>query len=245
VSGSLNVVSARSNRNYFLFPLFNFMGLAIIPDDADDSTTDDASLDRLMLQDVSTLVNPGYADALGGVVTLGDVVESTFAFNSLGNFIVHTPGDGALDTLTELDPFQGTIVKTMEAVNSVDVFKKVSVSGFTALQSVPIRVNIQGVFFRQGQVPPDYVLRTGYNLVAPHSLTSRTFDNVFRGALIPDELAVSAITFERQVESDLASDAAITAEVTEAFVTNSLGDYLNPVFAYWTFIVSGTPTITP
>jgi len=245
VSGSLNVVSARSNRNYFLFPLFNFMGLAIIPDDDDENTTDDASLDRLMLQDVSSLVNPSYASALGGSVTLGDVVESTFAFNSLGNFIVHTPGDGALDTLTELDPFQGMIVKTLETVDSVDVFKKVNVTGFTALQSVPIRINIEGVFFRQGELPPDKVLRTGYNLVAPHSLTDRTFDNVYRGALIPDQLAVSAITFEREVESGLTSENDIRAEVTEAFVTNALGDYLNPVFAYWTFIVSGTPTITP
>jgi hypothetical protein len=245
VSGNLNVVSARSNRNYFLFPLFNFMGLAIIPDDDDENTTDDASLDRLMLQDVSSLVNPSYASALGGSVTLGDVVESTFAFNSLGNFIVHTPGDGALDTLTELDPFQGMIVKTLETVDSVGVFKKVNVTGFTALQSVPIRVNIEGVFFRQGELPPDKVLRTGYNLVAPHSLTDRTFDNVYRGALIPDQLAVSAITFEREVESDLTSEDDIRAEVTEAFVTNALGDYLNPVFAYWTFIVAGTPTITP
>jgi len=245
VSGNLNVVSARSNRNYFLFPLFNFMGLAIIPDDGDASTTDDASLDRLMLQDVSSLVNPSYAAALSGSVTLGDVIESTFAFNSLGNFIVHTPGDGALDTLTELDPFQGMIVKTLATVDSVDVFKKVTVAGFTALQSVPIRVNIEGVFFRQGELPPDKVLRTGYNLVAPHSLASRTFDNVYRGALIPDQLAVSAITFEREVESGLTTESDITAEVTEAFVTNALGDYLNPVFAYWTFIVSGTPTITP
>ena len=137
------------------------------------------------------------------------------------------------------------IVKTLETVDSVGVFKKVNVTGFTALQSVPIRVNIEGVFFRQGELPPDKVLRTGYNLVAPHSLTDRTFDNVYRGALIPDQLAVSAITFEREVESDLTSEDDIRAEVTEAFVTNALGDYLNPVFAYWTFIVAGTPTITP
>ena len=47
-SGDLNVVSARSNRNFFLFPGFNFMGLALIPDDGNANTTDDASLDRLM-----------------------------------------------------------------------------------------------------------------------------------------------------------------------------------------------------
>ena len=62
---------------------------------------------------------------------MGDVIESTFAFNNAGNFIVHTPGSGATDTLTDLDPFQGMTVKTKETadVSGVDhdVFKEVNV----------------------------------------------------------------------------------------------------------------------
>lgn len=253
VNGVLDVVSARSNRNYFLFPGVNFMGLALIPDDGEDATTDDASLDRLMLQDVTDNVDEDYATALGGTVTLGDVIESTFAFNNAGNFIVHTPGDGATDTLTDLEPFQGMTVKTKASaeVDSVDhdVFKEVNVEGFTADQSVPIRVNIQGVFFRQGELPPDKQLRTGYNLIAPHILEDTIFDTVFRGALIPDELAVSAITFDREV-NPTSDSGDIAAEIFEGFVTNSLGDFLEPVLSYWTFVVDdpnnpAAPIITP
>ena len=238
-SGDLNVVSARSNRNFFLFPSFNFMGLALIPDDGDANT--DADLDRLMAQDVTDRVNPAFATLLGGTATLGDVVESTFAFNKAGNFIVHTPGAGATDTLTEMEAFQGMIINTNETATSTDIFKKVTVAGFTATQSVPIRINIEGVFFRQvpGQIPeapPDKELRVGYNLVAPHILTETLFDRVYRGALIPDELAVSAVGFERRV--DATSDGSdIDAEITEEFVSNSIGDFLKAVFSYWTFIV--------
>ena len=256
-SGELNVVSARSNRNFFLFPSFNFVGLGLIPDDGDDNTTDDASLDRLMTQDVTDRVNPAFADQLGGTATLGDVVESTFAFNKAGNFIVHTPGTGATDTLTDLEPFQGMLVNTNTEVSGTDVFKKVTVAGFTAAQSVPIRINIEGVFFRQGEVPPGKELRVGCNLVAPHILDDTLFDRVYRGALIPDELAVSAVGFERRV--DATSDGPdIDAEITEEFVSNSLGDFLKAVFSYWTFIVDDVadtrlnelgeplgPTITP
>ena len=85
-------------------------------------------------------------------------------------------------------------MKTLETVGgSAAVFKEVSVAGFTAQQAVPIRVNIEGVFFRPGQLPPDKELRVGYNLVAPHTLGDTLFDSVFRGALIPRELAISAL----------------------------------------------------
>jgi len=131
------------------------------------------------------------------------------------------------------------IVKTLETVGTstpVAVFKKVGVTGFTAQQSVPIRVNIPGVFFRPGQLPPDKELRVGYNLVAPHALTDTLFDTVFRGALIPRELAISALTFVRQVGA-VSSSSGITAEIFEGFDSASLGDLLKPVLSYWTFIV--------
>ena len=171
IFGDLNVVSARSNRNYFWFPGVNFMGLALIPDDP--------SMDGLMTQDVTDRVNPDFATSLGGTATLGDVVDITFALNKAGNFIRHVPGPGATDTLTDLEPFQGMIVTTFETVNSEDVFKKVSVAGFTAEQAVPVRVNILGVFFQTGELtPPSKELRVGYNLVAPQILDESLFDEV-------------------------------------------------------------------
>ncbi len=261
VEGSFDVVSARTNRNYFLFPGNNFMGLALIPDDDDASTTDDASLDRLMSQDVTSQVSEALGTKLSGTVELGDVIESTSAYNKAGNFIVHTPGDGAADTLTELKPFQGMIINAKTAYvaddsSSTEVFKQVSVAGFTAKQSVPIKFNIQGVFFRQGEVPPEQELRVGYNLVAPHILIDTSFDSVFRGALIPYELAVSALTFERRVDASITDD--INASIFETFQSKSLGGILSPVRSYWTFIVDDPnnvlvnslgdqlgPTITP
>jgi hypothetical protein len=236
VSGSLNVVAARSNRNYFLFPGNNFMGLALIPDDGDPNTPDDASLDRLMDQDVTSQVNPGFlTEQNTTTITLGAVVESTFAFNKAGNFIVHTPGDGAADTLTELEPFQGMIIKTKQTsgASSVDVFKKVS-WGRSAQQAVPIRINIQGVFFRQDELPPNKELRIGYNLVAPHILADTLFDRVYRG-LIGNEQAISALAFERRVDAR-ADGSTISAEIFEGFSTNSVGDLLKPEVSYWTFI---------
>jgi hypothetical protein len=246
VNGSLSVVAARTNRNYFLFPGNNFMGLALIPDDGNPATTDDASLDRLMTQDVTGRVSQAFFDQLAtSSVTLGDMVESTFAFNKAGNFVVHTPGVGAADTLTDLQPFQGVILKTKEtsqATTTVDVFKKVSVEGFTALQAVPIRINIQGVFSPSGAtLPPSKEMRVGFNLIAPHILNNSLFDTVYRGALIPRELAVSALTFERRV--DAISGTGITAEIFEGFVSNSLGDLLKPVLSYWTFIVDDPQNI--
>jgi len=261
ITGSLNVVAARSNRNYFLFPGNNFMGLALIPDDGDDATTDDASLDRLMLQDVTDQVNPAFVTHQAtSTITLGDVVESTFAFNNAGNFIVHTPGEGAADTLTELEPFQGVILKTKEMTVTtpvVDIFNKVVVEGFSAEQAVPIRINIQGVFSPTGaSIPPNKELRVGFNLVAPHILGDTDFKQVFRGALIPRELAISALTFERRV--DAVAAGGIKVEIFDGFVSNSLGDELKPTLSYWTFIVDDPqndlvndlgdqlgPTITP
>jgi len=259
VVGELNVASSRTNRNYYLFPGNNFMGLALIPDDGDADTSDDASMDRLMQQDVTAGVSDAFKTYLNTTtVSLGDVVESTFAFNKAGNFVVHTPGP-ASDTLQEMDPFQGMNVNTKETVDSgsVDVFRKVTVSGFSALQSVPIRINIEGVFFRQGELPPDQEMRVGYNLIAPHILSDTLFDTVYRGALVPRELAVSALSFDRRVDASV-SGGTISAEIVEGFVTNSIGDSLKPELSYWTFIASDPldtrvndlgdplgPTITP
>ena len=241
ITATLDVVASRTNRNFFLFTGVNFTGLALIPDDA--------SLDNLMTQDVTSSVDPDFATAKSNNVTLGDVIVTTFAYNaSTSVFLVHTPSPSA-DTLSSLKPFQGIIINT-SATSSVssttyNVFKKASVTGFSALQDVPIRMNIQGTFIQTGNVlPPSKTLSPGFNLVAPQILTDTTFDIIYRGALIPDQLAVSAIAFDRNV-SVIDKGTSIEAEIFEGFVVKSLGDLLKPVLSYWTFIVSGTPTITP
>jgi hypothetical protein len=242
VTGTLDVKASRTNRNYFLFPGNNFMGLAIIPDDGDDSTTDDASMDRLMSQDVSNRVSSGIKSYLGSAtVTLGDVVESTFVFNDHGNFEVHTPGP-ALDVLTTLRPFQGMNVNTRETVTddngvSFEVFKKVPVAGFTATQAVPIRINIEGVFFDVAQAPPAKRLRVGYNLVAPHIKEATEFNRVFGGALNPVHQAITAIAFDRTVDATFAA-GDMSAQIVEGFVAKSGTDVLKPQLSYWTFIAS-------
>ena len=93
------------------------------------------------------------------------------------------------------------------------------------------------MFFNAGELPPDKTLRVGYNLVAPHTLSKTPFNTVFRGALIPNELAVSAITFKRTVAAT-AGTASISASVFEGFETLSGTSNLEPQQAYWTFIVN-------
>ena len=287
--GSFDVVAQRSNRNYFLFPGANFMGMGMIPDDGNSETpakcpvvggvitcsgTEDPSLDRLMTQDITSRVNPNMS-VLATSTTLGDIIETTWAYSMAGNFLKHSPGPGSLDTLQVMEPFQGMLVmvnSTVEDDNGGfhEVFKMVDVEGFTAQQAVPIRVNIQGVFFRTGigeggfpEAPPSKELRVGYNLIAPHvdesgSAANRAFDYVFRAALIPNELAVSALTFDRRVDASLLTDGSIKAQVFEGFVTNAGSDVLKPTLSYWTFIVDDMidnglntlldpkgPTITP
>ena len=74
--------------------------------------------------------------------------------------------------------------------------------------------------------------------------------------MIPYELAVSALTFERRVDATVATD--IQAAIYETFESKSLGGILSPVRSYWTFIVDDPqnvlvnslgdqlgPTITP
>lgn len=239
IEATLEVVSKRTNRNYFLFPGVNYVGLALVPEDTNDT------FDELYTQDVTDLVSDEL-EATSTTVTLADIIETTFAFDGAADvFLAHTPGASA-DDLTELEPFQGMIITTRTTASSVDVFEEVSVSGFSAAIAVPIKMNIEGEFAETGEsLPPSDVLSPGYNLVAPHILEDETFDLVYRGALIPDELAVSAITFAREVIAS-AGDDTIDAEIFEGFSVASLGDFLSPVQSVWTFIVGGADvTITP
>jgi hypothetical protein len=257
-SATLSVVSKRTNRNFLLFPGTNYVGLALIPDDGDSSTTDDALISRALTQSITSAVSAAMqADpAFSGGVTLADIITSVSAFSDDGNFVSYTP-DASADTLTSLSPFQGMIFKVKETLahsvattTTYDVFNKVTVAGFTATQAVPIKFNVQGVFFDPDSTPPSKTLRVGYNLVAPHILSDTKFDIVYRGALIPNELATSAIAFDRRI-TPLSSATGIGVEIFEGFTTQSIGDTLKPELAYWTFVVQDaavnptTPTITP
>jgi len=257
-SATLSVVSKRTNRNFLLFPGTNYVGLALIPDDGDSSTTDDALISRALTQSITSAVSAAMqADpAFSGGVTLADIITSVSAFSDEGNVVSYTP-DASTDTLDNLEPFQGMIFKVKETLahsvattTTYDVFNKVAVTGFTATQAVPIKFNVQGVFFDPDATPPSKTLRVGYNLVAPHILSDTKFDIVYRGALIPNELATSAIAFDRRI-TPLSSSTGIGVEIFEGFTTQSIGDTLKPELAYWTFVVQDaavnptTPTITP
>jgi len=258
-TASLSVVSKRTNRNFLLFPGTNYVGLALIPDDGDSATTDDAKISRALTQTITAAISGDMQDdpAFSGGATLANIVTSVSAFSTEGNFVVYTP-DASADTLTDLAPFQGMIFKVQETKahsvttsTSYDVFNKVSVTGFTATQAVPIKMNVQGVFFDPDSTPPSKTLRVGYNLVAPHILSATKFDIVYRGALIPTELTTSAIAFDRRITPVTNSDGSIGVEIFEGFTTQSIGDTLKPELAYWTFVVQDnatnptTPTITP
>jgi hypothetical protein len=179
-------------------------------------------------------------------VTLGDIIETVSAFSLAGEFVVFTPGPMA-DTLTEMEAYQGMTIKTLAEVDKdgdltttddkIKVFKEAAVEGFTATQNVPIRYNVEGVFFETGELPPEKELRVGYNLVAPHIMEETQFDTVMRGALIPKELAVSALTFERSVTAGVGSDGKMSATINENFSANSGNELMKPEFSYWTFIV--------
>ena len=75
VSTTLDVVGERSNRNYFLFPGFNYIGLGLMPDDPTIAT---------LLRQPATEAGPGLGAALGRTVELADVVETIFSFRSSG-----------------------------------------------------------------------------------------------------------------------------------------------------------------
>jgi hypothetical protein len=252
----LEVKSKRSNRNYFLLDGFNYMGVGLIPDEPSltelmkypitDKVSDDF---KTHLQAAWTTVDDTSTtdvDESKVVVTLADIIETVSAFSLAGEFQTFTPGPAA-DTLTDIEAFQGMTIKALTQIDAdgdlttttdkIGVFREAAVEGFTATQKVPIKYNIEGVFFKTGELPPDKELRVGYNLVAPHILSATPFTTVMRGALIPKELAVSALTFERSVSASLDSTYEMNATIQEMFSANSASDLLKPEFSYWTFIV--------
>ena len=262
LTATLDVLGARTNRNFFLEPGVNFTGLALVPDDT--------SIANLLDQSV-TNANPAFETLLGGSVDLEDVIQTIFAFQftTSGGFISFTTPDPvsgvapASGGLTNLDPFQGMLIKTRETVApaspGVNVFEQVTVAGVT--RSVPIKMTINGPFLdvttSNPLQPVTKTLRVGFNLVAPHVSDDTAFDTAFGGSgSIPlDQLYSSAISFERDVIASVNTSTTpptFEAEVVEGFVTESASipgfvgpGTIRPELAYWVRVAVTSPQATP
>ena len=201
---TLPVLGARTNRNVFLFPGSNFPGLAVVPNDT--------SIANLMTQKAGG-ANPAFGSLLGRDVTLGDVVKTVWAFDGgvpawkALNTADPLTGTDPADTLTDLDPFQGMIVTTRENITgTTHAFEFVTVAGFVDKQPVPVKMNIQGSFIdvvtNDPLTPPSKILRTGFNLIAPHISDTTPFDTVFGGSGEDlSEVFGSAVSYKRRVSA--------------------------------------------
>ena len=241
---TITVVATLPDYNVYLLDGFNFIGFPLLATTISLST---------LLDQVVTNANPSLESALGGTVKLSDIVESISAWPggtaAAATFTVFTPGAGT-DTLTDIAPFQGMLVKvlTTKTVSGTpfNVFDTAAdPTGGSGTVNVPVKWNVAGVFLSPGSVPPSKTLVAAFNLITPHIQFTSTFDNVLRGALIgpSGQLAVSAITQVKRIDA-LAGTGSVTAEVEEGFTSTFPGGNLEPGRAYWVFIVSGA-TITP
>ena len=267
LTSAISIKSARSNRNFFLFPGNNYVGLGLIPDDGNFWTADDASIDRLMRYDISSSVSTGFKEHIidngGTLVTLADVVDSTWAYSVGGTFLVHSTKGSAKNTLTKLHPHQGMIMSALgeyqDGTVTKSIFKQATYPGSQAATDVPIVFNIKGLFVQPGEIPPGKTLRVGYNLLAPHAMGKSLFQEVMRGALIPTPLTTHASTIVNSFEMASTSNSTVNSTVTRndsQFVYE--GGYLDPIMSYWVYVFDDPsnnstnmfgdqlgPTITP
>ena len=233
----LDVVGARSNRNYFLFPSVNFVGLGLDPADP--------SIAALLGQHADA-IHPDFEDDVVGddqdkSVRLMDVVEEIIAYeyDADGGFIEYHTDDRrtktvneqpAAQSLTELRPYQGMIFKTRK-----DAFKWVPVGPFGELRPVPIRMNIDGPFLdisnplKATQIVQE--ARQGWNLVAPHTEDAAPFYIVFRSLLVPLAMASGSVSFEREVVAVQQSN--VVAHIVERFAIATISGMIRPEFSHW------------
>lgn len=261
VSATLNMVTARTNRNFWIQDGTNFVGLGLVPDDP--------SIANLLTQPVNN-ANAAFAAALSRQVTLADVIQTIFAFSFTDNafFSSYNTADPIsgldfADTLTQLEPFQGMIIMSRDHVtpnngSGIDVFETVSVNEINI--SVPIKINIQGSFLDiVGNIPPLPVtqqLRIGFNLIAPHVWAPTPFDTAFggTGGFALNEVYSSAISFQRSVFPVSVSPSVVGALVVQQFVTVSPSippfvapGTIDPILSYWLRVadLSWAPDATP
>ena len=246
----LDVVGSRTNRNFFLSDGMNFTGLGLVPDDP--------KIANLLKQEIHNAY-PGFEDAIedaNGTVNLGHFVETMFAhrFTAGGGFTSYsTPdpitGDGPVGgDLTDLAPFQGTLIRTRTMSQGVQLFDMVDVDGFDEMQRVPVRMNVEGDFSPvTASAPPRQSLRNGFNLLAMHVSGDTPFDTAFGGTGLQFGSDIgSAVSRKREVVANY-SGGLIWADIVDGFVTesSSVGDIAPGVIeaeiAYWVHIVGADP----
>lgn len=240
---NLTVVSDLPDRTGFLREGFNYIGFPLVPS---TSTFDD-----LLDQDI-TNANAALATALGRTPKLSDIVESVFTWSggpgsaigslSAGSFLSYTPS-AAADTLTDLQAKMGLLVNVSASVtvggSEISVFdtaENPTVSGGSAV-TVPIAWNVIGDYLPSGQAtPPVKTVKTGFNLVTVHAPTdTQTFDNVFRGALVPNARAISATTSQNEVNAIYDADESgnISTLLNEGAELLFPTDTLAVMRSYW------------
>jgi hypothetical protein len=256
VSATLNVVTARTNRNIWIQDGVNFAGLALVPNDT--------SIANLLKQPVWN-ANPALGGALGRQVTLADVIQSIFAFSftnsaffSSYNTADPISGVDAADTLTQLAPFQGMIIKSRDSVtpnnaSSIDVFETVNVNG--ASTTVPIKINLQGPYLvtsgNSPLTPVTQQLRIGYNLIAPHVSAPTPFKVAFSGHGASNFGSVygTALSFQKAV-FPMSMPSMVGASVVAQFVFATPDDgsgstaMIDPVLSYWLPVAGTQPTVS-
>jgi hypothetical protein len=253
VKTNLDVVTARTNRNLWIQGGVNFTGLAVVPDDT--------SIANLLKQSVGN-ANPAFEGALSRQVTLADVIQSIFAYSftnaaffSSYNTADPISGADAADTLTQLAPFQGMIVRARDSVtpnnaSSIKVFETVMTNG--ASTTVPIKINVQGPFLNTTSntplAPVQQQLRIGYNLIAPHVTATTPFDTAFagHGGSSLGSVYASALSFQKAVFPMSMGPSAVGATVVAQIAFASAGGgMIDPALSYWVR-VAGTvqPTIS-
>jgi hypothetical protein len=255
---TVNLLDARTNRNFFLSSGLNFTGLALVPN------ADNDEFAEILAQGVRTAES--FHDRIMEVggdrsTTLADVVQTIFTYQAglwrmynTADPITGTPGGG---TVTKAEPFQGMIIKTRAWVTdsegeNVSVFDQVNVRGFA--YDVPVRMNIRGPFIdsttNSPLNPPSKVLSFGFNLLAPHISDDTTFDTVFQGSG-GDFRAIfsSAVSYQRDARP--IDNGGIDVDFTIGPVTESASSdsvftipgFLRPELAYWVRVSSGAPTL--
>ena len=266
VSATLDVVGARTNRSFYLFPGANFTGLGLVPDDPSianqlQQTVPNASQDLI---DAIKANNPDNTELDGDVVKLEDVVETVWAFSAAATnpgwkaYYTVDPltGIGPPDSgdLTDLEAFQGMIIMTRSEATGptapVAVFDEATASPMT--HPVSVRIDIEGPFLQAGNVAPvSTVLSRGFNLIAPHVWAVTPYDTVFGGTGGDiSETFSSAISRWRALQPW----STIYVEIIDMWVTESASippfvapGVIFPELSYWVRVaatVAQDPALT-
>jgi hypothetical protein len=236
---ALQVVSILPSRNAYLQPGFNFIGFPLVPS---------SGLFETLLDREITNANPALTTLLGATPMLDDIVETIFTWtggpasgSGAGSFTSFVPGPTA-DTLTAYTAKSGIIVQVRSTVTTasgtVDVFDTAAnptVSGGSDV-TVPIKWTVAGSFLPSGAtIPPTKTVVTGFNLITAHAKGTMSFDNVLRGALIPVQRAIDALTSLNQIDAvfDATAVGGVAVEVSQGAEQLFPGQNLEPMRAYW------------